>query len=223
MKLSLFSLNNNQGFNLGPAALLVLSIMMTIAVALAYVGGVMSGRASAERECRWLYTDAYKVLEEESDSKAATKIVVEEEGETKILAPEELEFARVLRNEQRLAMRGQGHLKQISAVQDNASPSEVAKSKDTAKDDAKTPPKKILYDYIYQVAAVRGNDNADALRQRLEGRGFHTFLKKQGKLLLISVKLRGEANLGGQVVSLLEQMHLGRPILISKKKVENKR
>ena len=147
----------------------------------------------------------------------------------------ELEFARVLRNQDRMAMHGQGPLKAAvpapvetqplkesqsssakTAAKNNATQTKEAQSTEVA-----PPPKpKGLFDYVYQVAAVKGDDNADALRQRLEGRGFRTSLMRKGKLLLILVKLRGDAKLGPQVVQLLKQMHLGQPILVSRRPVK---
>ena len=213
-------MSTEQGFNLGPAALFVVSIVVTIAIALAYVGGVMSGRSSAENEYQQM------LAKRNSNQEVAPKDLEQAESDIKALAPEELEFARVLRNEQRMAMRGHGPLKAAEVLSQESPPLAVKtppKTEQTSKEtqplEAIMPKPKGLFDYVYQVAAVKGDDNADALRQRLEGRGLRTYLKRQGSLLLILVKLRGDAKLGSEVVQLLGQMHLGRPILISQKPV----
>ena len=48
-----------------------------------------------------------------------------------------------------------------------------------------------LYDFVFQVAAFRNVDDADRLRQRLEGQGLRTRGQKSGKLTLVMVHMRG--------------------------------
>ncbi len=76
-----------------------------------------------------------------------------------------------------------------------------------------------MHDYVFQVAALKGEDSVDALRQRLEGRGLRTRMKREGKLLLVLVLLRGDKERAAEVTQTLESMHLGRPILVSRKPV----
>ena len=206
------TLDTEHELNLGPAALFFITIVVTIAIALAYVGGVMSGRSSAEHEYQ-------EMVAKRNSNQEAPKAIEQNEAEIKALAPEELEFSRVLRNEQRMAMRGQGQMKTAVVTPAENKPTQ---DKPTQEKQSKPTPKntKGLYDYVYQVAAVKSDDEADALRQRLEGRGLRTSLKRQGKLLLILIKLRGDANMKTEVVQLMGQMRLGRPILVSQKPVE---
>ena len=78
-----------------------------------------------------------------------------------------------------------------------------------------------LQDFVFQVAALKNEEAADALRQRLEGRGLRTYMKRERKLLLIQVKLRGDTARSQELLQILESMHLGRPILISQKPAAN--
>ena len=52
---------------------------------------------------------------------------------------------------------------------------------------AKTGPQ---FDYVYQVAAFKSDEDADKLRTRLEGKGLHTRTQKSGKLVLVLVNMR---------------------------------
>ena len=51
---------------------------------------------------------------------------------------------------------------------------------------AKTGPQ---FDYVYQVAAFKSDEDADKLRTRLEGKGLHTRTQKSGKLVLVLVNM----------------------------------
>lgn len=79
-----------------------------------------------------------------------------------------------------------------------------------------------LYDYVFQVAAFRGEDDADRLRKRLEGRGLRTRLQKSGKVQLVMVNLRGTELDAGNLREELKRMKLGAPIQASKKAVPGK-
>lgn len=192
-----------------PVSCFIMLVFFIAAIALAYVGGVMSGRASAEK--------SYDTCMAEKHAKREQS---RENFDTLVLAPEELEFARVLRNEQHLALRAQSY-----AFRKDTKPKEVASSQSEIRGSS---PKTLiptevpnrLYDFIFQVAAMKNEESADTLRQRLEGRGLRTFLKKDGKFLLIQVRFRGDGTSAQQVIQVLEQMHLGRPFLLSQKVVE---
>ena len=86
-----------RGFLLKPLTFIGLGIVIVCAVALAYVGGVMSGRASAEQKLRAEVQEAYVAGIEAERNK--------EEFPEDILQPEELEFSRELRNDNRLPGR----------------------------------------------------------------------------------------------------------------------
>ncbi|MBQ7456179.1 MAG: hypothetical protein IJS54_01005 [Desulfovibrio sp.] len=188
-----------QVVTLKPSNLVVLCIVVLCAVALAYVGGVMSGRKSAENE---YYQSALKAEEPKEKEQ-------EEPSESPgILSARELEFSRVLRNSNMLTE---------PKTQFKPVPQPELPKKETDAPAIILPKPSGLTDYVYQVAAVKGDDAADALRQRLEGRGLRTYMKRQGNLLLIQIKMRGNAAQTKELLKILESLHLGHPILISQK------
>ena len=219
-----------RGFLLKPLTFIGLGIVIVCAVAVAYVGGVMSGRASAEQKLRAEVQEAYVAGIEAERNK--------EESPEGILQPEELEFSRELRNDNRLPGRSVKPLPTPSVVS-SATPQtppsqENATQNPTHKDSApKVPERSVsqapvpvaepqgLQDFVFQVAALKNEEAADALRQRLEGRGLRTYMKRERKLLLIQVKLRGDTARSQELLQILESMHLGRPILISQKPAAN--
>ena len=84
---------------------------------------------------------------------------------------------------------------------------------------AKTGPQ---FDYVYQVAAFKSDDDADKLRTRLEGKGLHTRTQKNGKLVLVMVNLRGTEDDAFNLREDLRHMKLGVPIMVSQKPVSTK-
>ena len=84
---------------------------------------------------------------------------------------------------------------------------------------AKTGPQ---FDYVYQVAAFKSDDDADKLRTRLEGKGLHTRTQKNGKLVLVMVSLRGSEDDAFNLREDLRHMKLGVPIMVSQKPVSAK-
>ena len=72
---------------------------------------------------------------------------------------------------------------------------------------------------VYEDSARELEDSVDALRQRLEGHGLRTRMQREGKLYLVRVLLRGNAERATELVTLLESMRLGKPILVSRKAV----
>jgi cell division protein FtsN len=78
------------------------------------------------------------------------------------------------------------------------------------------------FDYVYQVAAFKSDEDADKLRTRLEGKGLHTRTQKNGKLVLVMVNLRGTEDDAFNLREDLRHMKLGVPIMVSQKPVSNK-
>ncbi|MBO4369591.1 MAG: SPOR domain-containing protein [Desulfovibrio sp.] len=223
-------LASERGFLLKPLTFVGLGIVIVCAVALAYVGGVMSGRASAEQQWRAEVREAYVAGIEAERNK--------EENPEGILQLEELEFSRELRNDNRLGR--QVPVKPIQAMpvaspapkpaapgSEKSATDTVEKeraAKEAVSEQVSQPLATLeslkpsgLQDFVFQVAALKNEDAADALRQRLEGRGLRTYMKRERKLLLIQVKLRGDTARSKELMDILESMHLGRPILISQK------
>gem|GEM_PF-614643 len=79
-----------------------------------------------------------------------------------------------------------------------------------------------IYDYVFQAAAFKGEDDADRLRKRLEGRGLRTRLQKSGKVQLVMINLRGTERDADNLREELKRMKLGAPIQTSKKAVPGK-
>lgn len=84
-----------------------------------------------------------------------------------------------------------------------------------------------LYDFVFQVAAFRNVDDADRLRQRLEGQGLEgqglrTRGQKSGKLTLVMVHMRGTDLDAANLKEELQRMRLGSPLQKSKKRVGGK-
>ena len=79
-----------------------------------------------------------------------------------------------------------------------------------------------LYDFVFQVAAFRNVDDADRLRQRLEGQGLRTRGQKSGTLTLVMVHMRGTDLDAANLKEELQRMRLGSPLQKSKKRVGGK-
>ncbi len=223
------SAQKDGGISLRPASLLAAGIVFIAAVSLAYVGGVMSGRSLVENApCVPLACDSGKNVSGGGEGGDKGQ---KAEG---ILSAEELEFSRALRSDGQMRPRQQPPPAQanpqaarqqktggtdgavagtIPSVQPPESPFAPAVPPGV------TPPPAAMHDYVFQVAALKGEDNVDALRQRLEGRGLRTRMKREGKLFLVLVMLRGDNQRAAEVTQTVESMHLGRPILVSRKPV----
>ena len=78
------------------------------------------------------------------------------------------------------------------------------------------------FDYVYQVAAFKSDEDADKLRTRLEGKGMHTRTQKNGKLVLVLVNMRGTEDDAFNLREDLRHMRLGVPIMVSQKPVSTK-
>lgn len=233
---------------LRPSSLLAAVFLVVAAVVLAYLGGVMSGRA---------YWKAHPQPVAAKQSASASGAVSpatapDDDGPTpggpgassadeaaepkqKVLAAEELRFSRVLRND---AATGDAPLKPLppmtpvqpkpagvvqAGVPQGATASAVpgAQGQGAAQAGgiAKAPPVSGLYDYVFQVGAFKEADSVDSLRQRLEGRGMRTKMERSGKLYVVLVLLRGDEARAAEVQRAAESMGLGKPIQRSRKPV----
>ena len=224
---------------LRPTSLLAASFLVVAAIALAYVGGVMSGRAY------WRSHASQSVVVGGAQGKG---VIVEPIDETapkqRILAPEELRFARLLRGEtlppgmtdgpqplapavgaQATAQPGAKALAGQPAAQPGAPVNTPATPAGQAAQVTQEnhpvvlnslQPVGNMFDYVFQVGAFKDEESVDGLRQRLEGRGLRTRLQRSGKLLVILVLLRGNETRAAEVVHACESLNLGKPILRSK-------
>ena len=227
---------------LRPSSLLAACFLVVAAVALAYVGGVMSGRA---------YWRGHPAQVGVAGGALKKGVVVEPAEEDvpkqKILAAEELRFARVLRGESlppgmtdgpqartpaAVAMQPVGAPAAQAAGQRSPAPATPPTTGANAGQAAQPAPENHpvvlnslqpvgnMFDYVFQVGAFKDEESVDSLRQRLEGRGLRTRLQRSGKLLVILVLLRGNEARAAEVVHACEGLNLGKPILRSKTPVK---
>lgn len=221
-----------KAFSIFCACLLVLSCIVV-----AYVAGVMSGRASAN-----------KARSVQGVGASAPSLDAEgREGEkNSILLAEELEYARVLRSDtpQRKSATStrqeKGADSQVkNQVQQNAVSDAMRQQNDSSSlagtgqigSSASQSPVAVvpgtnpqsslpaMFDYVFQVAAMRNEESVDALRQRLEGRGLRTRMQREGKMFLVLVMLRGDEARATEVVQILDSMRLGKPMIRGRKPV----
>lgn len=225
------------------SSLLALAFLGIAAIALAYVGGVMSGRASAGAERRLAAVEGARTAPlppaGAGEDRAALATPPQEVPERGILAPEDLRFARALRNEegapetppaaQRAAPSGTGPQTpsarlpgQVTPAAQAAAPGTVPPAPPALSGAGMTPeaaPAAAMHDYVFQVGAFRDEESVDNLRQRLEGRGLRTRMQREGKLYVVLVLLRGDAARAGEVVRIAEELRLGAPMVRSRKPV----
>ncbi|MDR2743920.1 MAG: hypothetical protein LBB66_01790 [Desulfovibrio sp.] len=185
-------------------------VLIVVAVALAYLAGVMHGRSSQERQ------PAHR---EGVNSDAASKQGPADDNplkiQDKILSPEELRFASVLKNRPAPGRQQQPLTPAAPLAEQTADGSR------NMPEDRPVPPapQEAMHDYVFQVAVLRDEDSADALRQRLEGHGLRTRMQRGGKNLTILVLLRGSEQRATEIPRIMEELRLGKPMLRSKKTV----
>lgn len=237
------------GPRLRPSSLVAACFLVLAAVVLAYVGGVMSGRAYAVRHTATAAATRPGAAtqpgargdagEKPVDliSQGAEAVQDGADAGQRILAPEDLRFARALRNDSANApepepARPVPAMPQATAAAapgqgaQNAQPGQSAPGGVStspfapAVPEGQAPPPApaaTMFDYVFQVAAFKDEDSVDSLRQRLEGRGLRTRMQRDGKLFLVLVLLRGDAARAAEVPQIMQELHLGQPIVRSRK------
>lgn len=225
------------------SSLLALAFLGVAAIALAYVGGVMTGRASASAERRLASLEAAPTAPAAVAPAGSTASAEAPAQEGRgILSPEELRFARALRNEdgapeappapQRPAVQSPSPSAQTQAEAATPLPGQPAAAMPGAAPVQPAPeaamaqpvapvaaPAGPMQDYVFQVGAFRDEDSVDNLRQRLEGRGLRTRMQREGKLYVVLVLLRGNAARAEEVMRIAEELRLGKPMVRSRKPV----
>jgi hypothetical protein len=138
------------------------------------------------------------------------------------LKPEELNFGRALRDRplyNSTAVQTQARQANATAP---TSAVENAVSVQAAQPPTQLVPQLIHFDFVYQVATFRDAEQADKLRERLEGESVRTTLEKSpakdGKSLykVLAVR-RGTEEDNKQLLAVLERLKLGPPLLRTKK------
>lgn len=227
---------------LRPSSLLAAGFLVIAAVVLAYLGGVMSGRAYWRAHPQPVVAAApasagaagSSATAPDDDGAAAVGGTADEaEPKQKVLAPEELRFSRVLRND---AATGDAPLKPLppmtpaqpkpagvvqAGVPQTAQGAQSVQAPAAAQPGgmAKSPQVSGMYDYVFQVGAFKDADAVDSLRQRLEGRGMRTKMERSGKLYVVLVLLRGDEARAAEVLRATEGLGLGKPMQRSRKPV----
>ena len=218
--------------------LLAVTFLVLMAIVLAYLGGVMTGRGYWHDHPEIHGETAVPQGDERSAAKDEAAVPAEDTSAQKILAPEELRFSRVLRNEtsgpgfvmkpvppekpaqekpaaQAPAVVPRAATQDGDGGQERAAPSQTS----AALTDTVNEALPVMYDYVFQMAAFKDEESVDAVRQRLEGRGLRTRMQRSGKLYVVLVLLRGDESRATEVLRAAESLGLGKPIQRSRKQV----
>lgn len=192
--------------------LLTAIVVLLGAITAAYVLGVMTGRQATA-----------PVKEAPVSSKSEEKAI--EKLPEKILQPQELDYALVLRGEERKPVLEVPPLKKnveekpLATMPQPSDQAQAAGSEQQAALPLPAAASANVEDYVFQMAALRDAQAADQLREKLEGHGLRTRLEKSGKLLLVLVVLRGDASRAQEVMEIAGMLKLGAPLLRSRKPV----
>ncbi|MDR3319376.1 MAG: hypothetical protein LBS77_00035 [Desulfovibrio sp.] len=194
--------------------LLGMCVLILVTIMIAYLAGVMRGRDSLIQMAQ-LAARAESSAVASARKKARAGDKTSSQHDEKILAPEELRFAAVLRDRP-TASPLIPPMKPVTSPSVNA----LASAKKTPEEKpSDISPQGGLYDYVFQVAVLRDEDTVDVLRQCLEGRGLRTRMRRDGKNFVVFVLLRGNEQHEAEVPHITEEMRLGKPLLHSKKAV----
>ena len=199
--------------------LVTASVLFLAALVLAYLGGVMTGRAqwaSSLEESRAALAAAAATDGEKEESAAA--------GEAQTAADagnseDALVEASVL------AASRQAQAPKPAAAGAPAYPPMPPGMQPAVPAGEKAPPPTPtdIYDFVFQLGAFRDPGIVDDLRQRLEGRGLRTRMERSGKLYLVMVVMRGTDDRAREVEAIAQDMHLGKPLMRSRKPVPGRR
>ena len=227
------------GLKLTLPVLVTASVLFVAALVLAYLGGVMTGRAqwaSSLEESRAALaaaTDGEKEETAAGEAQAAADAESAEDAlaEASVLAASELRFSRALRAEP--GARLEPVSPPLPAAQ---APKPAAEGGPAyppmppgmqpavpAGEKAPPPTPTDMYDFVFQLGAFRDPGIVDDLRQRLEGRGLRTRMERSGKLYLVMVVMRGTDDRAREVEAIAQDMHLGKPLMRSRKPVPGRR
>ena len=210
------------GVRLRISTLMMALFLACVAIATAYLAGVMSGRHSTpslsernDTSSSILAPNADKDANADRDTKSPNR------GEH-ILSAEELEFARVLRRDENSPLSKLKSTSEKNAeLEKKASPVEVTPvlekpSRPSLRESLEAEKGDEASDYVFQVGAFKDEKTVDGLREKLEGHGLRTQMLREGRFYLVLVRLRGTANRAAELVALFAELGLGEPILRSR-------
>ncbi|GHU96309.1 hypothetical protein AGMMS49974_09970 [Deltaproteobacteria bacterium] len=187
--------------------------LVVAAIVLAYLAGVMRGRTHAD-SADGQHAAVNAATTDKTDDRYNTQQRNSNENQ-RILAPEELRFASILRDTPTTAPRTQSFKPVTATPQSAAQPDAIPR---TAENPSPQPTQQqSMNDYVFQVAALKNEDSVDALRQRLEGKGLRTRMQRDGKRFLVLVLLRGDETRAAEITQLMADMRLGKPVVRSRK------
>ena len=222
--------------------LVTASVLFLAALVLAYLGGVMTGRAqwaSSLEESRAALAAAAATDGEQEESAAAGEAQTAADAgntedalvEASVLAASELRFSRALRAEPGARLEpvspplpAAQALKPAAAGAPAYPPMPPGMQPAVPAGEKAPPPTPTdIYDFVFQLGAFRDPGIVDDLRQRLEGRGLRTRMERSGKLYLVMVVMRGTDDRAREVEAIAQDMHLGKPLMRSRKPVPGRR
>lgn len=229
------------GLQLTLPVLVTACVLFVAALVLAYLGGVMTGRAqwaSSLEESRAALAQAAatdsageEAPSPEAQAAAGTESPEDVLAEASVLAASELRFSRALRAEPgarlepvspplpaaRAAKPAAEGAPAYPPMPPGMQPAVPAGEK------APPPTPTDIYDFVFQLGAFRDPGIVDDLRQRLEGRGLRTRMERSGKLYLVMVVLRGTDERAREVEYIAQDLRLGKPLMRSRKPVPGRR
>lgn len=224
-------INNKKGsrsertfIRLSLTSLLTLVFLSLAAMSLAYIGGVMSGRQSCPVPERKI-ADSLPASENAANSKETVH---------EILNASELNFARELRGESNQVAKMIKNAPQTPQKAPNPFPEKTPPASEVSTDSAIAKNKiipsplvtvsektDVIFDHVFQVGAFKDENSVDNLRQLLEGHGLRTAMRKEGKVFVVFVRLRGTSERAAEIVALAHSLGLGEPIQRSRQPVKN--
>lgn len=197
-------------------SLLTLVFLVIVSMGAAYIWGVMTGRAQ--------YSSPPAQIVESKERE-----IEPEQGDSRILQAHELQFTQVLRGESTAPKPAPAQPipdRNAPAVASEKSVPEAAPAKPPAPvgkpekpTQAQGTPAPEVWDYVYQVAALKDEQAVDGLRQQLEGHGLRTRMERSGKVYLVMVLIRGDEDRASELSRITELLRLGEPLLRSRKAV----
>lgn len=204
--------------------LLTAVIVSTIGICWIFMLGVMVGRG---------YNPDAKVHEVASRLLSGNRTAPAPEPPQTVLKPEDLDFIPALRDTPRLSLQRNATAAQPAHSATAARPATGAESLPEALQTAAASPQPavaahpIVHDYVYQVATFKDSEQADKLREILEGEGLRTRLEKtptrdgKGVFYKVQTLLRGDEDDNRHLLASLERLRLGLPLLRSKNPVKS--
>ena len=212
--------------NLTFSTLLTAVIVTLIGVSWVFMLGVMVGRG---------YNPDAKVHEFTERVLRRRQAPVVQEPPQAILRPEELHFGAALRDKPLYNSTAPAVIPAAPTPARQTNNSAVtAAGAQAAPTQTVQPPTQLVprgaqpvrFDFVYQVATFRDTEQADKLRERLEGEGIRTIMErnpaKDGKSLYkVLAARRGTEEDNKQLLALLDRLKLGLPLLRSKKPVSD--